>query len=138
MAITLTAGSTPDTSFSINGLEYQRGGYTPIYDIQKNTDGTINSESLKIGLRSINTNEQLVSPTLLSGWKNGSGTAYTTLASLLEDITSLVFRSALGGSGALKTGFIDYNDTTGEIPLTANTWTDVPNNGLGSFSKKRL
>lgn len=33
-----------------------------------------------------------------------------------------------------KTGFIDYNDTTGNVSLTANTWTDVPNNGEGAFS----
>ena len=31
-------------------------------------------------------------------------------------------------------GFIDYNDTTGSIALTANTWTAIPNNGLGAFS----
>jgi len=31
-------------------------------------------------------------------------------------------------------GFIDYNDTTGAVSLTANTWTTIPNNGLGSFS----
>ena len=39
-----------------------------------------------------------------------------------------------GQTTALKTGFIDYNDTTGSISLTAETWTDVPNNGLGAFS----
>jgi hypothetical protein len=33
-------------------------------------------------------------------------------------------------------GFIDYNDTTGSISLTANTWTDIPNNGLGAFTNK--
>jgi hypothetical protein len=32
------------------------------------------------------------------------------------------------------TGFIDYNDTTGPVDLTADTWTDVPNNGAGAFS----
>ena len=35
-----------------------------------------------------------------------------------------------------KTGFIDYNDTTGSISLVADTWTDVPNNGLGAFTNK--
>jgi len=35
-----------------------------------------------------------------------------------------------------KTGFINYNDTTGAIDLTADTWTDVSNNGLGAFTKK--
>lgn len=31
-------------------------------------------------------------------------------------------------------GFIDYNDTTGNVALTADTWTDVPNNGQGAFT----
>lgn len=31
-------------------------------------------------------------------------------------------------------GWIDYNDTTGDVAMTADTWTDVPNNGLGAFS----
>ena len=39
-------------------------------------------------------------------------------------------------SVANKTGFIDYNDTTGSISLTADTWTDVPNNGEGAFTNK--
>lgn len=34
------------------------------------------------------------------------------------------------------TGFMDYNDTTGSVALTADTWTDVPNNGLGAFTNK--
>jgi hypothetical protein len=35
-----------------------------------------------------------------------------------------------------KTGFIDYNDNTGDASLTTETWTDVPNNGLGAFTNK--
>ena len=31
-------------------------------------------------------------------------------------------------------GFIDYNDTTGAVSLTADTWTTIPNDGAGSFS----
>ena len=40
------------------------------------------------------------------------------------------------GSGSISEnfGFIDYNDTTGAVSLTADTWTDVPNNGSGAFS----
>jgi hypothetical protein len=33
-----------------------------------------------------------------------------------------------------KSGFLDYNDTTGSFAITANTWTDVPNDGLGTFT----
>ena len=34
------------------------------------------------------------------------------------------------------TGFIDYNDSTGDVDLVSDTWTDVPNNGLGAFTNK--
>jgi len=37
----------------------------------------------------------------------------------------------------IKNGFADYNDSSTSItPVTllANTWTDIPNNGLGSFT----
>jgi len=43
------------------------------------------------------------------------------------------FSPASGGSEA---GFMDYNDTTGTVSLVANTWTDIPNNGLGAFTNK--
>jgi len=31
-------------------------------------------------------------------------------------------------------GFIDYNDSTGSISISSDTWTDIPNDGQGSFS----
>lgn len=31
-------------------------------------------------------------------------------------------------------GFIDYNNTDTPTAITADTWTTIPNNGLGSFS----
>ena len=36
-------------------------------------------------------------------------------------------------------GFIDYNDastSSSPVSLSANTWTDIPNDGLGSFTNK--
>ena len=33
-------------------------------------------------------------------------------------------------------GWIDYNDTTGDGSLSADTWTTIPNNGLGAFTNK--
>ena len=47
-----------------------------------------------------------------------------------------------GGSGPVDiaagdiSGFMDYNDTTGDVAMTADTWTDVPNNGAGAFTNK--
>jgi len=38
--------------------------------------------------------------------------------------------------GSDQNGFIDYNDTTGAFSINADTWTDLPNNGLGSFTNK--
>ena len=43
---------------------------------------------------------------------------------------------ASGSEVLAKTGFIDYNDTTGDLTLTPDTWTDVPNNGAGAFTNK--
>jgi len=41
--------------------------------------------------------------------------------------------------GDLKqNGFIDYNDTTGGFSITADTWTDLPNNGAGAFTNKNF
>jgi hypothetical protein len=31
---------------------------------------------------------------------------------------------------------MDYNDTTGDVSMTADTWTTIPNNGLGAFTNK--
>ena len=39
-------------------------------------------------------------------------------------------------SRVATTGFMDYNDTTGDVTLTSDTWIDVPNNGLGAFTNK--
>ena len=33
-------------------------------------------------------------------------------------------------------GFMDYNDTTGDVSLTADTWVQIPNDGLGAFTNK--
>jgi hypothetical protein len=33
-------------------------------------------------------------------------------------------------------GWMDYNDTTGDVSMTADTWTTIPNNGLGAFTNK--
>ena len=35
-----------------------------------------------------------------------------------------------------RAGWIDYNDTTGDVALAADTWTTIPNNGQGAFTNK--
>lgn len=73
-------------------------------------------------------------------WYDEAGTtAYTfsTLEEFLQINAVGGFSNGGGnGDGVSKIGFIDYNDTTGSVSLTANTWTDIPNNGLGAFTNK--
>ena len=35
-----------------------------------------------------------------------------------------------------KTGWMDYNDASGSFSISANTWTDIPNDGAGAFTNK--
>jgi len=39
-------------------------------------------------------------------------------------------------ANTFNNGFIDYNNTTGIVNIVADTWTDIPNNGLGAFTNK--
>ena len=44
-----------------------------------------------------------------------------------------------GGAGDVNHGFIDYNDSsTGAAPvsITADTWTDIPNDKAGAFTNE--
>ena len=52
-----------------------------------------------------------------------------------QGLMSVVGTGGGGGTGS-RGGFIDYNDTTGPISLTANTWTTIPNDGEGDFTNK--
>jgi hypothetical protein len=47
--------------------------------------------------------------------------------------------SASGGGvpvSTSKTGWMDYNDASGSFSISANTWTDIPNDGAGAFTNK--
>ena len=35
-----------------------------------------------------------------------------------------------------KNGWMDYNNSGGSISISADTWTDLPNDGLGAFTNK--
>jgi hypothetical protein len=50
-----------------------------------------------------------------------------------------ILKKGIISSGVLSrsiSGFIDYNDSSGDLSLAADTWTDIPNNGSGSFTNK--
>jgi len=53
---------------------------------------------------------------------------------LYDSVRGYVDVSSGGSSG--QNGFIDYNDTTGAFSINADTWTDLPNDGLGAFTNK--
>jgi hypothetical protein len=57
--------------------------------------------------------------------------------------TRLADLEAGGGEGGFIShlGIVDYNDTStssSPLALSADTWTTIPNNGLGSFSRNDL
>ena len=127
----------PEQSFTMGGLEYLKGTYIPFYDNKTvNEQGEVNKDSIRVGIRSkADIDNILQEPIPVTSWSNGT-TDYSDFDTLLTDITGLLFNLA-GESAALKTqGFIDYNDTSGDVTLTPDTWIDVPNNGLGAFTNR--
>ncbi|NRA48107.1 MAG: hypothetical protein HRU12_03160, partial [Phaeodactylibacter sp.] len=68
-----------------------------------------------------------------------SGPAVNEIETTITDDDSHIPTSGavvdyLSGQSAASSGFADYNDTTGSVSITADTWTDVPNNGAGAFT----
>ena len=62
----------------------------------------------------------------------------TKLYAYYNDGDSSQWVSVNSGSSTAgaKTGWMDYNDSTGSFSISADTWTDVPNDGAGSFTNK--
>ena len=72
---------------------------------------------------------------LFSDFLDNSDTPYAS-ENAFETAIDDILGSDNGGGVGQKQGFIDYNDTTGAVSLTADTWTSIPNNGLGAFTNK--
>ncbi len=56
-----------------------------------------------------------------------------------QDIYELIMAGREHDVTSLGQGFVDYNDTStsaSPLILVADTWTTVPNNGLGAFTNK--
>lgn len=51
--------------------------------------------------------------------------------SILREKYQFIKEGNLEGNTA---GWMDYNDTTGSVAVSAETWTTIPNNGLGPFT----
>tara|TARA_R110000751_G_scaffold73542_5_gene148737 strand:+ start:532 stop:1956 length:1425 start_codon:yes stop_codon:yes gene_type:complete len=62
----------------------------------------------------------------------------TKLYTYYNDGSSSQWVSVNSGSSTAgsKTGWMDYNDATGSFSIAADTWTDMPNDGAGSFTNK--
>jgi len=69
----------------------------------------------------------------ISEIQDETGTPYSKASFEIFYLVETGFNPASGGSDA---GFMDYNDTTGDVILISNTWTDIPNNGAGAFTNK--
>ena len=57
--------------------------------------------------------------------------------SIRNELLEQILAASGGGGGA--NGFIDYNDTSttvSPVTLSADTWTALPNDGLGAFTNK--
>ena len=64
----------------------------------------------------------------------GVGAGSTTASDLDAALSAIFFLD--DSSNSSQNGFIDYNDTTGAFSITADTWTDLPNDGAGAFTNK--
>lgn len=92
MSVKIEAGSTATASFKLDGLEYPRGHYEPIY-LGKVSDGSggIDTSDLKIGLRNIYTREILQRPLSYGNWIDGTDTPYASLVALMTFFAASVY-----------------------------------------------
>ena len=68
-----------------------------------------------------------------------TGAPYTDWQTFINWCYDELGKSSDGASSLKTAGFIDYNDSsTSSTPviLLANTWTEIPNDGLGAFTNK--
>ena len=85
----LTTGASSST-FKLDGNEYSKGLYEAFYkNITTLPDGESNEKTLEVGLININTGVVIQEPIQIRAWKDSVGTAYTTLDSLIADLTDV-------------------------------------------------
>lgn len=121
----------PDTLFNLNGLDYAKSIYTIYYDSNLvNSSGVVDVNQLRVGLRNKSDNTILEAPAKVSDWKDGTGTAYTTLTDLIGDLSTLVGFNSPRVSGNVKE-IITISDlpepVAGVITLDADTAYEFKN-----------
>jgi hypothetical protein len=115
-------------------ISSDRSSFDPEDNVQGNksnvnSENTFKSSSAEVRPDEVTTEQRdLLSP------KKGE-VIFNIDSGVNEEWNGTEWISSSGGDSSLnKQGFIDYNDTTGEINLTSDTWTTIPNNGAGAFS----
>ena len=114
--------SVSGSHFDINGRLYERvygishNEVTYSFYSKFNDNDSINGSSLRVDNTSVN--GQQISD-------------FTTVEDFINAIREVSFNNSVKNSG-----FIDYNNSAGAVSIVADTWTDVTNDGLGSFTNK--
>lgn len=68
--------------------------------------------------------------------KDAGSCATSTCSTSTASASQATSQAVSSFEAGLTRGFIDYNDTSGVINLTADVWVSIPNNGLGAFTNK--
>ena len=115
-----------DQFWLLNDIPHQRGQF----DISATLGGEL------VEIYSLNTLKRLAKGNFNEFSPDGV-TPYASLVALIDDLKTFFFKTiGTGGNTMDGIGFIDYNDSSGSFTISANTWTDLPNDGLGSFTNK--
>ena len=73
----------------------------------------------------------------LSSYPTKSAPSPNDLVPIIDRDTGLVNKNTTAAElSHATTGFMDYNDSGTVVDLTADVWTDVPNDGAGAFTNK--
>ena len=115
-----------DQFWLLNDIPHQRGQF----DISATLGGEL------VEIYSLNTLKRLAKGNFNEFSPDGV-TPYASLSALIDDLKTFFFKTIGTGTNTMDgIGFIDYNDASGSFTISANTWTDLPNNGAGAFTNK--
>lgn len=130
--------SDPEKTFNLNDLDYLKSAFEVYYGNKTLVNDVLDTNNVTVGIRRVtDITDILQTPLRVSDWTDATDTPYSDFDTLIEDLYGFVgFDSPQAGGSSSFMGWIDYNDTTGNVALTANVWTDIPNNGLGAFSNR--
>ena len=115
-----------DQFWLLNDIPHQRGQF----DISATLGGEL------VEIYSLNTLKRLAKGNFNEFSPDGV-TPYASLSALIDDLKTFFFKTIGTGTNTMDgIGFIDYNDASGRFTISANTWTDLPNDGAGAYTNK--